>query len=115
MEKMVKVFSVVLILIMVLLTLSTTVNASFVPPPDIDPIAPSGGQWTSLVSKVLGIVQFIGYGVAIITLTIVGIKYIVGSPADKAEYKKSLVPYVVGAVILFAASAIVTVFHSMLA
>ncbi len=113
MEKMVKVFSVVLILIMVLLTLSTTVNA-FVSVSEITPTSPSDSKWNELISKVLGIVQIIGYGVAVVTLTIVGIKYMVGSPADKAEYKKSLVPYVVGAVILFAASAIVTVFYNII-
>ena len=37
---------------------------------------------------------------------ILGIKYMTGSAEEKAEYKKTMVPYLVGAVILFGAAAI---------
>ena len=34
---------------------------------------------------------------------VIGIKYMMGSAEEKAEYKKTMIPYLVGAIILFAA------------
>lgn len=54
----------------------------------------------------LVVVQVIGVGVAVIMLVVLAIKYISAAPSDKAEIKKHAVVYVVGAVVLFAASGI---------
>ena len=34
---------------------------------------------------------------------VIGIKYMMGSAEEKAEYKKTMLPYLIGAIILFAA------------
>ena len=49
--------------------------------------------------KLVGVFQAIG-----IVLTVIGIKYLMGSAEEKADYKKSLIPYVVGAALVFTAS-----------
>ena len=59
-----------------------------------------------MIGAVLTVVQVIGVGVAVIMLVVLAIKYIAASPGDKAEIKKHAVVYVVGAVVLFAASGI---------
>ena len=56
---------------------------------------------------ILGVVQVIGIAVAVIMLIVLAIKYISAAPNDKAEIKKHAVVYVVGAVVLFAASGII--------
>mgnify|MGYP006967165386 CR=1 FL=1 len=66
---------------------------------------------TSLIASVvlgavLTIVQVVGMGVAVIMLIVLAIKYISAAPGDKADIKKHAVVYVVGAVVLFAASGI---------
>lgn len=61
----------------------------------------------SVVSGALTIIRVVGTGVAIIMLTYVGIKYMTAAPSEKAEFKKSATAYVVGAIVLFAASNIV--------
>ena len=38
-------------------------------------------------------------------LIVLGIKYMMGSTAEKAEYKKTLMPYFIGALLIFGASA----------
>ena len=38
-----------------------------------------------------------------------GIKYMMGSASEKAEYKKTMIPYLVGAILIFGASAITKV------
>lgn len=57
-------------------------------------------------ANVVGIVTTIGIIVAVIVLLILGIKYMMGSASEKAEYKKTMIPYLVGAVLIFGASAI---------
>ena len=41
-----------------------------------------------------------------------GIKYMMGSASEKAEYKKTMIPYVVGVVLLFSAAIIVQIIQS---
>ena len=45
--------------------------------------------------------------IAVIMLVILGIKYIISSPEDKATIKDKAVIYVTGAIIIFAASGLV--------
>jgi len=44
---------------------------------------------------------------------VIGIKYMMGSAEEKAEYKKVMVPYIIGAVLLFAAPHIVRVVYDL--
>ena len=48
------------------------------------------------VTRVLGVV------VAVVVLLVLGVKYMIGSAEERAEYKKTMVPYIVGAIIIFA-------------
>ena len=51
-------------------------------------------------------IRNIGLILAVIILMILGVKYILGSVEEKADYKKSMIPYLVGVAILFSAAAI---------
>ncbi len=55
---------------------------------------------------VLTIAQIVGTAVAVIMLIVLAIKYISAAPNDKADIKKHAVVYIVGAIVLFAASAL---------
>ena len=44
---------------------------------------------------------------------IIGIKYMLGSVEEKAQYKKSLLPYIIGAVILFASVNLVQILYNV--
>ena len=59
-----------------------------------------------VIGMIINIAQVIGMGVAIIMLIVLAIQYIAASPEGKAEIKKNATIYIVGAVILFAASGI---------
>ncbi len=56
----------------------------------------------------LGIIATIGMVVAVTMAIVLGIKYMTVAANEKADIKKSLIPYVVGAAILFGASGIVS-------
>ncbi len=57
---------------------------------------------------ILGIIQVVGTFVAVAVLMILGIKYMLGSLEERASYKKSMLPYIIGAVLLFGGVNITT-------
>ena len=53
------------------------------------------------VSKIISIITNIGIILSAIILAIMGVKYMIGSAEERAEYKKDMIPYLVGATLLF--------------
>lgn len=111
MKKMSKIVSIILIA-MVLISVTTNVMAAMnygVKPGNItgqgnvntEGLATMGNN----IVKVLGT---IGIVVSVAVLIVLGIKYMMGSAEEKAEYKKTLIPYVIGAALIFGASSIAT-------
>lgn len=62
-----------------------------------------------MASAIISVTQVVGMAVAVIMLIVLAIKYISAAPSDKADIKKHAVVYVVGAVVLFAASGILEI------
>ena len=60
---------------------------------------------------VVGVVRAVGTAIALLMLTIIGIKYIMGSVQEKAEYKQTMWPYIIGAILIFAGSSLVDVIY----
>lgn len=50
---------------------------------------------------------------AVVIISILGIKYMMGSTQEKADYKKSFIPLIVGIVVVVAASSIATLIFSV--
>lgn len=64
---------------------------------------------TKIIATSLNVVRTVGAAVAIAMLMIVACKYIMASAGDKADLKKYAFNYVIGAIVLFAASGIITI------
>ena len=64
-------------------------------------------------SKVIGLIQTVGSVLSVAILVVLGIKYMMGSTEEKAEYKKTLIPYVIGAILIFAASNVAGIVYNM--
>ena len=60
----------------------------------------------NVMGTIVGIARVVGTGVAIIMLTVLAMKYMMSAPGERAEIKKHAIPYVIGAVILFASTGI---------
>lgn len=111
-RKVIKVISILLMILMVVTMLSTSVFADSWDSFDTTMFDGKGDQSgakdsaTNIIGAIINIVQVIGMGVAIIMLIVMAIKYISAAPSEKAEIKKGVTIYVVGAIVLFAASGI---------
>ena len=64
---------------------------------------------TNIIGSIINIAQIIGMGVAIIMLIVLAIQYIAAAPEGKAEIKKNSTIYIVGAIILFSAAALLQI------
>lgn len=62
---------------------------------------------TKITSTILTLIRYAGSGIAMIMLTFIFIKYMLSAASERAELKKNLIPFTIGAIVLFAASNIV--------
>ena len=63
--------------------------------------------------KLLGILLNIATIVSILTIAIIGVKIMFGSVDQKAEYKAALLPWLIGAIIVFSITRIIALFQSV--
>ncbi len=117
MKKQVKILSIILIVLMVVLSISNVVLATDIEK-QIDTISKGNAnanadKVVSLGATIVTIMQTVGVVVAVVVLLILGIKYMMGSAEEKAEYKKTMIPYLVGAILIFASTTIVNVVYNM--
>lgn len=71
------------------------------------------GEAATIGGNIVNWIWGISIVVAVVVVMITGLKFIVGSTQEKAEYKKSLIPLVVGVLILVFATTIVKVLFGM--
>lgn len=67
------------------------------------------GLFYAKASVIIGWIKYIGIIVSIITLSIIGIKYMFSSVEGKAEYKKTMFPYIVGCFMVAGISILLSV------
>ena len=62
---------------------------------------------------IIGFIRIIGSILSVIVLSVMGIKYMIGSVEEKAQYKKSMMPYVIGAIMVFGITNILGIFSEI--
>lgn len=73
---------------------------------------PTGStELTDLGNDVVGVLRIVGIVLSVVIIIILGIKYMMGSAEEKSEYKKSMMPYIVGAALIFAGSIFANVIY----
>ena len=103
--KSIKIITSIIISILII-SLTATVFALKPSEVEIDGQLNDGGEMKVFGEKALGIIQVVGIVGSVIILMLAGIKYMTGSVEEKADYKKAVLPYVVGAMLLFSATTI---------
>lgn len=114
MKKTSKLIVALLIILSILMISVSSFASSTVTPGSFSAINPSNTSTiVTMGGQIIGVVRTVGVLVAVVILLILGIKYMVGSAEEKADYKKSMIPYLVGAVLIFAASTIAGIVYDM--
>lgn len=109
MNKAIRIISILMLVVLVAGALSTPVLASGTYLNRVNPDESGARGVENLFDSIIGIVQVVGTGIAVIMLIVLAIKYLTAAPDGKAEIKKTSIIYVVAAIILFAAVNILKV------
>lgn len=115
-SRVLKIFTIIAIILILFLTIFNTISNADVPT-TIDP-----GEWqpsnlqASDVDEVMNIggiivsiIRTVGLVVSVVVLIIIGIKYMTGTIEEKADYKSSMRPYLIGVFIFFALSQLLAI------
>ena len=114
MKKLDKVLSVLMVVVMVALVCTNVFAA--INPDDITSnkdVGAAGTTITSIGSTILTIITNVGIVLAIILVAVLGVKYMMGSTEEKAEYKKSFMPLIIGIVLVVSATTIAAFIFNM--
>lgn len=95
--------------IMMSLCMMMTMCANVLAKPSIKEV----GALDGVLGGILGVVKVVGYTFAVGMLLYVGIKYVMASANEKADLKKGSISYVIGAVIIFGASALIGIMEDL--
>lgn len=102
MKKSMKIVSILMMTMMIIM-FTTPVFASNT----VTPVAPTNTSGIlKLAGKILGFLQWIALIGGVLIIAVLGIKYMMGSLEEKAEYKKSMIPLIVGIVVVMGATTI---------
>lgn len=72
-------------------------------------MATDGNGIKATLNNVIGLIQVAGTGISVVVVTMLGIKYILASPSEKADVKKQIAPILIGCVLLFGAVNLVAI------
>ena len=110
-------FLIAILLIAIgVMIISSTVFAKDVYTPtefksQIDTSGTGTGNIKETGGKIVGLIRVVGTITSVGMLAVLGIKYMMGSAEERAEYKKTLFPYIVGAVLIFGASNLTQIIY----
>ena len=110
MKKLSKILSIILFVAIIMTMFTTIVRADEDSTGKVDTLFGEGTANTEGIlgvgTNIVSIITTVGIIVAVVVLLVLGIKYMMGSASEKAEYKKTMIPYLIGALLIFGASAI---------
>lgn len=100
------------------LTITCLANTSMAVNPDDpkwnpNPSVSQGGTFINRAETVLGLIKYIGIIVSVVVLAIIGLKYMLSSVEGKAEYKKTMGPYILGCFMLAGVSIVIAIIEEI--
>lgn len=115
MKQLIKISIRLIIMLLLLMILNNNVYASGT----IDTNITIGGTDAIYANKtmtetLLGVIQTVGSVISVLALVIIGIRYMLSSVEEKASMKGVLIYYVVGAVLVFATSNLLSIVYNVI-
>ena len=111
MNKVLKITMVVAILVaMLFISTSVFANGKMIDPSKINATYDStaSSSLVTIAGKVIGLIRNIAVIAGVILLTWIGLKFMLGSAEEKAKYKESLMPLIIGIIVVMSATQIAT-------
>ena len=106
-----KVLIIFIFFVLILILLQSSISAFNVG--DLSGNTTQTSEIQSTGNKVIQIISTIGSVISVIVIIVLGIKYMIGSVEEKASYKKTMIPYLIGSIFVFTASTIASVIYGV--
>ena len=104
-----------IIITILMLSLTTLVNASgSMGLDDLQGGTIQEEELSNIGNSIIGFATNIGVVLSVVVIGLLGIKYMLGSVEERAEYKRTLLPYLIGAMLVFAASIIANIIYNFI-
>ena len=117
MKKRVRIFSIIMFIIITLSSFMATISyADLINPNDYNPNNSNDEvpeKFTNMVGIIATTIQTIGVILSVIVIGLLGIKYMTGSVEERADYKKSMIPFLVGTVLIVAVGTIIRIVNDL--
>lgn len=120
MQKIGKVLVIIIILLTIFSCIGNSVYATITNPVDNpDYYKPSDNKtsdntkFIGIGNAIMGTIRALGTFVSVITLMVLGIRYMLAGVQDKALYKETMIPYIIGAVMVFAIPNIIGIIYDL--
>ena len=109
MKKNVKILSTIIVALTLLSVIGSVVFAFS--PDQVTEVTIESSNITKIGGKIFSAVRIVGTIISVVILAILGVKYMTASPEGKADYKANMIPYLVGAILLFGASNLASIVY----
>lgn len=117
MKKKVKIFSIIMLIIITVSSFMATISyADLIDPNDYNPNngnAEAPEKFTNMVGIVATTIQTIGVILSVIVIGLLGIKYMTGSVEERADYKKTMIPFLVGTFLIVAVGTVLRIINDL--
>lgn len=110
-KKIITIIMIITVLLMINPIVKATIDVSRYEPTDINTAELQ--PVTNIAGIIVNALAVIGTVVTMIMLVVIGIKYMMGSVEEKAEYKKTMIPYIIGAFMIFGITAFLKIIVEM--
>lgn len=116
MKKSIKIIAM-LMLIIAIVTFSNNVFAAgqAISPSELTPTYGNDSGLKTKAGQVMGMIRNVSVIAAVIVIMVIGVKYILGSVEEKAEYKKTFMPLIIGIVLVVSATTVAAFIFNMAA
>lgn len=118
MKKLIKMIYIILIVLTLTMCFqminNKTCATDIVDPDDYEPTIEDTSSLFDRAEIIVALIRNIGIVVSVIALMLIGIRAMVGSAEEKADYQKSLPGYLIGAVLVFAMTMIPSIIYNAL-
>lgn len=117
MKKKVKIFSIIMLIIITVSSFMATISyADLIAPNDYNPNngnAEAPEKFTNMVGTIATTIQTIGIILSVIVIGLLGIKYMTGSVEERADYKKTMIPFLVGTFLIVAVGTVLRIINDL--
>ena len=114
--KVKKISIICMLIVAILISFTCNVNAT-INPDNFKPGNLTASDYNKpfqFAGTILNAIWVVGIVIAVVAVIVLGLKYMMGSLEERAEYKKNMLPIIIGIVILVSSTTIVSMIYNFM-